>query len=345
MFWEDFRGYLQSQNKRTAAVKIRSVKWAGSDSNQRPPPCQGITPSRNVSNFGHRFESNPTHFNNQEFWDSFGDYLQTQNNRTTSNDRINYAKKYYYILLNNDPSEILSLSFHKRIHIMKALTALSKFTGNYHVWQDMINHYNLKWSSGDSLQLFHDMVNEKTSFSTMLDWVKSTISKLPEPYYNIILFNTLTGLRPSEACVSISLIQEQGCFEKYFNKEKSLLEHFAYPELFIRRTKKAYVSIVNDTIIKIAKKAYNKPSYNALKLVLRRRHLESHLYFARKIFATHLRNSGIEQEIIDILQGRSPKSVFARHYYRPDLNHQGKIIECINSLYSVLTSKYILDYH
>jgi hypothetical protein len=43
----------------------------------------------------------------------------------------NYAKKYYMIFVNNDPSEILPLSFNKRVHIMKALTALSKFTGQY----------------------------------------------------------------------------------------------------------------------------------------------------------------------------------------------------------------------
>lgn len=222
---------------------------------------------------------------------------------------------------------------------MKALTALSKFTGQYCLWQDMISRYNLKWSSSNSLQLFHDMVNEKTSFSTMLDWVKDVVIKLPDQYYNIIVFNTLTGLRPSEACISISLIQQQESFEKYYNKEKSLLEHFRYPEFFIRRTKKAYVSIANNTIIQVAKHAYNKPSYNALKLVLRRRKLEAHLYYTRKIFATYLRNNGIEQEIIDILQGRSPKSIFARHYYKPDFTSHDKLKHCIDSLHKELIEK------
>jgi hypothetical protein len=74
---------------------------------------------------------------------------------------------------------------------MKALTALSKFTGCYNIWQDMIGRYNLKWSCDDSLQLFHDMVNEKSSLSAMIEWVRDTISKLPEPYYDIIVYNTL----------------------------------------------------------------------------------------------------------------------------------------------------------
>ena len=37
-----------------------------------------------------------------------------------------------------------------------------------------------------------------------------------------------------------------------------------------------------------------------------------------RILPTYLRNEGVEQEMIDLLQGRIPKSVFVRHYYRPD---------------------------
>ena len=95
------------------------------------------------------------------------------------------------------------------------------------------------------------MVNEKASLSVMIEWVRDAISKMPEPYYNIIVYNTLTGLRPTEACISLSLVQND--LENYYNKEKSFLEHFKYPELFIRRTKKAYISVINDLIIQIAK--------------------------------------------------------------------------------------------
>jgi len=40
--------------------------------------------------------------------------------------------------------------------------------------------------------------------------------------------------------------------------------------------------------------------------------------YCRKIFGTYLRQNGIESEFIDVLQGRVPQSVFAKHYYRPD---------------------------
>ena len=50
--------------------------------------------------------------------------------------------------------------------------------------------------------------------------------------------------------------------------------------------------------------------------------------YCRKIFATFMRNNGIEQEVIDLLQGRIPKSVFVRHYYKPDLRGLRKLGHC-----------------
>ena len=56
--------------------------------------------------------------------------------------------------------------------------------------------------------------------------------------------------------------------------------------------------------------------------------------YCRKIFATFMRSNGIEQEIIDLLQGRIPKSVFVRNYYRPDLERFDKVRELLYKLYN-----------
>jgi intergrase/recombinase len=58
------------------------------------------------------------------------------------------------------------------------------------------------------------------------------------------------------------------------------------------------------------------------------------MHYCRKLFATYLRNQGIEQEIIDILQGRISNSVFVNHYYRPDINEivTKKIMPALQSL-------------
>ena len=112
------------------------------------------------------------------------------------------------------------------------------------------------------------------------------------------------------------------------------LEHFKYPEIFIRRTKKAYISIVTDSILELAKQSATC-GYNALRLAVKRRALDMNMAYCRKTFATNLRMNGIEQDIIDLLQGRFPKSVFVRHYFRPDFNHD-RIKEAIDSLYDTL---------
>jgi hypothetical protein len=43
----------------------------------------------------------------------------------------------------------------------------------------------------------------------MVARLKDICSKLPKSYSNILLYNTLTGLRPDEACKSISLIHKE----------------------------------------------------------------------------------------------------------------------------------------
>lgn len=43
------------------------------------------------------------------------------------------------------------------------------------------------------------------------------------------------------------------------------------------------------------------------------------------------------QESIDLLQGRIPKAVFVRHYYRPDLERFEKIRDLLDKLYNQIT--------
>jgi len=113
------------------------------------------------------------------------------------------------------------------------------------------------------------------------------------------------------------------------------LEHFRFPDIFIRRTKNAYISIVSEKILDIAKQA-NKVTYTSVKLAIKRREVEMNMNYCRKIFATFLRSEGVEQEIIDLLQGRIPKNIFVRHYYKPDIGSFNRIREMLNELYTVI---------
>jgi hypothetical protein len=86
----------------------------------------------------------------------------------------------------------------------------------------------------------------------------------------------------------------------YLDKDNMILKHFEFPDIFIRRTKQTYVSVANELILKIANDSGNH-SYNALRCYLRRKKIQMNMKNCRKIFATFMRNNGIEQEIIDLL--------------------------------------------
>ena len=214
---------------------------------------------------------------------------------------------------------------------MKSLSNLAKFLGYYDKWKIIINRYQLKWSNENGIDTFNKILNGNHDFTSMLDWLKNTYKLLPERYGNVLLFNTLTGLRPAEACESIKIIESN--LNEYLNRVTMVLEHFRYPALFIRRTKNIYISIVSEKILDVVKDA-NNITYTAVKMAIKRRGIEMHMNYCRKIFATYLRTKGVEQEIIDLLQGRIPKSVFVRHYYKPDYGSFNRIREILNELHT-----------
>lgn len=55
-------------------------------------------------------------------------------------------------------------------------------------------------------------------------------------------------------------------------------------------------------------------------LTVKRKRLDMNMGYCCKIFSAYLRMNGIKSELIDLLLGRIPKTVFARHYFRPDFD-------------------------
>lgn len=130
--------------------------------------------------------------------------------------------------------------------------------------------------------------------------------------------------------------------KEYLDKEKMILKHYSHPSIFIRRTKKAYISVINEKILELVnygEKGNSESgchqdypiSYSALRSYFKRNKMKLNLHYCRKIFATFLRQNGIEQEIIDLLQGRASNSIFLKHYYRPNIDY-GKIRSILDRL-------------
>lgn len=235
--------------------------------------------------------------------------------------KVNYVKRHHHILDSHNAQELLSCSYKTRVHSMKALASLSKFMGVYDVWKDIVQRYQLKWSdSNKGIKVFNAIFQNKgNTYPSMLTWIKSVVSVLPNDYQNIILFNTLTSLRADEAQKAIWLIKTKEI--EYIDSDRGIIKHYQFPDTFLRQTRNNYVSIINDQILEIANSNPKKERYMAgLRKRVIKKDYKMNMYYCRKVFATHLRNKGIEPEIIDLLQGRISSAVFVNHYYRPDIN-------------------------
>jgi len=255
----------------------------------------------------------------------FRNYLIKEGQRKHSvRNKVGYARRYYQILDTKDARLLLGQSHGSKVHTMKALASLSKFLGKYDVWLDIIKKYQLKWAKPNkSVDVFKSIVDSQSQgndLQSMLDWIKKVSAVLPDEYKNVLLFNTLTGLRPDEAQKAIWLIKTKG--SEYVDEDRGILKHYLFPSLFLRQTKNTYVSIINADILEIAKSTTKRESYyNSLrKKIAIKNGYSMNMYYCRRVFATFLRNKGIEREIIDLLQGRISSSVFVNHYYRPDIN-------------------------
>jgi hypothetical protein len=131
--------------------------------------------------------------------DGFKQYLLTQRKRNWKQILLK-ATKHGHILETRNASEILTFSNTKRRHVMEALVCLSKYQGTYNAWKEIKEKYQLKWTSPDSLEVFQSIINNEKNYSAMVNWLENTIAQIPKPYANILIYNTLTGLRPTEAC-------------------------------------------------------------------------------------------------------------------------------------------------
>lgn len=80
----------------------------------------------------------------------------------------------------------------------------------------------------------------------MIRQIKHTISGLPKPQANLLIFNAVTGLRPIEVFRCVYHIHSY--LNQYLDKDKEILEHYKFADEFIRQTKKVYIGIANQSI-------------------------------------------------------------------------------------------------
>ncbi len=240
---------------------------------------------------------------------------------------MSYAKRYGHVLQTGNAREIMQLGPNNRRHCMEAIVYFSKYLGVYQIWKEIKERYALQWTVQNDMAIFQNMIDAANNYESMLEWLKQACQKVPH-YKEILVYGAITGLRAAEICYSINLLRSD--FDGYYDKDRRILLHFKYPQIFIRNTKKAYISVVTDGLIH---SNYRHITYSMIRKAVERAGLQMNLGFTRKIFATYLYTNGIDSQTIDLLQGRLPKTVFARHYNRPNFEKEiEKVRACLNNL-------------
>jgi hypothetical protein len=175
-------------------------------------------------------------------WEQLHQFLLQRMTPKTAEDRIRYAKQYASVLLlEGMPSNLLQPSPNKRIHAMKALSSLARFTGRQDNWLAIRRKYGLQWSTGtEKIDAFTRFFDSSKDLDIMLQWLREALRVLPTNYANFFLFCTMTGLRASECIEAVTLINstaEHIQHQQYYNPEQMILQHYRFPDIFIRRTK------------------------------------------------------------------------------------------------------------
>ena len=67
------------------------------------------------------------------------------------------------------------------------------------------------------------------------------------------------------------------------------------------------------------------PTYTNIRLACRRIGIKMNMRDRRKIFASWLHKYGISDHLIDMLQGRTNKSVLVQHYLTPNIDYRDKV--------------------
>ena len=241
----------------------------------------------------------------------------------------NNAIKYYHCYEN--PSKLLALSDSNRLNILKAMVNLAKYLGTYEEYKARLKNYGIKWTSADTaFNGFLSIFSKK--HDTLPQYIREIQPILHPNEQLFVKFLAVSGLRKSEAITSFNMIidlNSKGKLSEYYNDELNVLEHFKY-KVFLRKTKNAYISFISPQLIKEI--CNSQPvTYNAIHCRFARRKIKLRLKELRSYHNSYLRKNGIISELVDILAGRVPKTVFCRHYLGADMKEFSKQILTISN--------------
>jgi len=250
-------------------------------------------------------------------WVGFEKFLNGKCNFKTVNDRLSYAKTYYSCLVSGDLSLLSGLTADKCAHVLKALSSLSKFLGCYQDFLRLKNQYGLKWVGRSSDELIIDRLNKVRNPDDVFEWVRKVKRARPE-LADFMDLMAVSGLRFIEAVESYNMIIKlKDHLDQYYNNKNQILEHYKFKEVFLRKNKKALISIVPvDLVNRIS--GNQTLTLDAVRKRVQKSGLALRFGDVREAHGTYLTKYLKEPEI-NFLHGRVGTSVFMRNYFNPQI--------------------------
>lgn len=300
------------------ALHQQRGEWTGRDLNPRLLDCES--------------NQKPTVFENPSdaLSDGFYDWLVKDGAHKpyVASYMVSYAQAFQQCLVKRDLLPLLQLTPGKKRLVMASLSALAKFTGIYDDWKKLVKQYSLKWAGKSKDDVVIDRLTNIQNPDEIWQWTSSIKRELPE-LSDFADLMAISGLRFGEAINSFNLIIQLARSEGlklvlngngkarisgYYNMEKLTLEHFWFRDLFLRRTKKAFISFVPFELVERISKAKPLNLYGVQTAVKRRLPLrfgdirEAHGSFLTKF---------LKEPEIDFIQGRVTGTVFMANYFNP----------------------------
>jgi intergrase/recombinase len=270
-------------------------------------------------------------------WSKYKEYLLSKYARSYALQLFEYSRKYFPLV--NDVNSILLAKSTIRNNVINALTALSRFLGNYNSFMAEMKAHGIKRVRADPVQAFTRIFNSN-AHNGLGEWYQAASAVLKENERLYLRFMLLSGVRAMEGVKAFNLIVQLSSKykEEYYNKNTGFLEHFKYPELFLRRSKNAYVTAVPRELLDNISTS-SKIAYNAIDKRLDRAGMPMRIKRLRSYYATKIREMGLLSEQIDLVQGRVGKSIFLQHYFKQDAKLlSNRILQLLPKLEETLLS-------
>ena len=253
-------------------------------------------------------------------WIMFKEYVEKDHRPRVAQQICSNAENYAVCLLNRDLSVLQGMSAAKRSNILKSLSSLAKFLGVYEEWRQLVRSYGFKWVGKSADDLIIERLNRVADPEEVWRWIRDVKVARPDLAEFMDLM-ALTGLRLVEGVCSYNLIiklSREGKLDSYYIHEHGALEHYRFKELFIRKSKKAFVSFVPTELVSAISKKEILTSADAVQKLVQKRGLPLRFADIREAHGTFM-TKFLKPSEIDFLHGRVTSSVFMQHYFNPAL--------------------------